>query len=88
MSVASPLQRIVGSAILQDAVQALPVPGYIAIEVGCAEDETILGSILQVVSCSQIAIVGIIFLGSREDDGFSMVLDRKSVGRERVSSVV
>lgn len=74
LSVASPLQRIVGTAILQDAVQALPVPCYIAIEVGCAEDETILGGILQVVSCSQIAIVGIVFLGCREDDGFSMVL--------------
>lgn len=74
LSVARPLQRIVGAAILQDAVQALPVPGYIAIEVGCAEDETILCCIFQVVSCSQIAIVGIVFLGSREDDGFCMVL--------------
>ena len=52
LSVARPLQRIVGTAILQDAVQALSVPCYIAIEVGCAEDETILGGILQVVSCS------------------------------------
>ena len=74
LSVACPLQWIVGTAILQDAVQALPVPCYIAIEVGCAEDETILGGILQVVSCSQLAIVGIVFLGSRGDDGFSMVL--------------
>ena len=74
LSVACPLQWIVGAAILQDAVKALSVPCYIAIEVGCAEDETILGRILQVVSCSQIAIVGIVFLGSREDDGFSMVL--------------
>ena len=74
LSVACPLQWIVGAAILQDAVKALSVPCYIAIEVGCAEDETILDSILQVVSCSQIAIVGVVFLGSREDDGFSMVL--------------
>ena len=52
LSVACPLQWIVGTAILQDAVQALSVPCYIAIEVGCAEDETILGGILLVVSCS------------------------------------
>ena len=74
LAVSCPFQRIVGSAILQDAVEALSVPGYVSVEIGSAQNEPVLGGILQVVAGSQVAVIGIIFLGGREDDGLGLVL--------------
>lgn len=87
LSVSCPFQRIVVSAILQDAVEALSVPSHVSVKIGLTHDEAVLRGILQVVSRSKIAIVGIILLGSRENDGLGLVLSVVGSGVEVPCSV-